>query len=256
MSEPQLLGGQRVVLAGAAAEPRRSRPDRTAARLLPAPALARGTPLREARHAPARGAGTSSGSSPVRSARSEPPNASRQPRCRLASSSRCWSAWPWTTTRSPVSRLENPCRDRRPTSRGPRPALARHRPADEQHTVVDDPAGLLGLGSDVEASPAMSRTPSTRARAAPWRTTDASAREPSSRPSAVTTMVLPAPVSPVTTLSPGPNSSNASSITPSDEIRSSSSIAMNRPRPSPRGGALRHRASRPWAGRTWPPAGR
>ena len=49
-------------------------------------------------------------------------------------------------------------------------------------------------------------TPSTRAVCAPVRTAPVSARPPSSSPSAVTTMVLPAPVSPVITVRPGPSS--------------------------------------------------
>ena len=59
---------------------------------------------------------------------------------------------------------------------------------------------------------------------APLRTAPASDRAPSSSPTAVTTMVLPAPVSPVTTLSPGPSGSVASVMTPRSRILSSSSM--------------------------------
>ena len=56
--------------------------------------------------------------------------------------------------------------------------------------------------------------PSTTARSAPGRTRAASARPPNSSSSAVTTIVLPAPVSPVSTVRPGRVGSTASSMTP------------------------------------------
>src|SRR5689334_23397184 len=68
-------------------------------------------------------------------------------------------------------------------------------------------------------------TPSIRALLAPARTAPASPRPPSRRPRAVTIMVLPAPVSPVMQVSPGPNSRVLDSITPRELILSSSSIA-------------------------------
>src|SRR5579875_3131206 len=58
------------------------------------------------------------------------------------------------------------------------------------------------------------------------------ARIPSSSPSAVMMMVLPAPVSPDRTFRPGANSSTACSIIAKLRIRSSSSIAV-RPASSP-----------------------
>lgn len=64
--------------------------------------------------------------------------------------------------------------------------------------------------------------PSTTACLAPIRTSAGSARPPSSSPRLVTTMVLPAPVSPVTAVKPGDSSTTASSMTPSDRIRISS----------------------------------
>src|SRR6185436_7931401 len=67
------------------------------------------------------------------------------------------------------------------------------------------------------------QTPSTEACAAPDRTVPESARCPRSRPRAVTTIVFPAPVSPVIAVKPGPSSRTDSSITPSELIRSSSS---------------------------------
>jgi NAD+ kinase len=59
---------------------------------------------------------------------------------------------------------------------------------------------------------------------APFRTAPASDRAPKRRPTAVTTIVLPAPVSPVTTLSPGPSGRVASAMTPRSRILSSSSM--------------------------------
>src|SRR6202022_30852 len=64
----------------------------------------------------------------------------------------------------------------------------------------------------------------TEARAAPGRTRAGSARPPNSSPSAVTTMVLPAPVSPVSAVKPAESSSTASSMTPRPVIRTSSSM--------------------------------
>src|SRR5579875_4126656 len=63
--------------------------------------------------------------------------------------------------------------------------------------------------------------PSTYALSAPPRTSAASLRPPSNSPRPCTTIVLPAPVSPVTTLRPGDSSSSASSMTPKPWIRSS-----------------------------------
>ncbi len=56
---------------------------------------------------------------------------------------------------------------------------------------------------------------STTASAAPGRTNMASARPPVSNSTASTTSVLPAPVSPVSAVIPGPNTRLRSSITPS-----------------------------------------
>src|SRR4051794_32432446 len=76
----------------------------------------------------------------------------------------------------------------------------------------------------VGPGPRLSR-PSTTARSAPTRTARGSARSPSSRPSPVTIMVLPAPVSPVTTVSPGCGATTASLMTPRSRMRSSSITA-------------------------------
>ena len=68
-----------------------------------------------------------------------------------------------------------------------------------------------------------STRPSTVAVPWPFRTLAGSALPPMSSPRPVTTMVLPAPVSPVTTVRPGPSSRTASAITPSPRRRISSS---------------------------------
>src|SRR5687768_11634806 len=83
--------------------------------------------------------------------------------------------------------------------------------------------------SATSSSPATPTTPSTRACLAPVRTAPGSARPPRSSPRAVTTMVLPAPVSPVIAVKPGPSSSTDSSITPRAVIRISSSIVDGPP---------------------------
>src|SRR5262249_10099047 len=69
--------------------------------------------------------------------------------------------------------------------------------------------------------------PTGAARGAPGRTRAGSARPPNSRPSPVTTIVLPAPVSPVSTVKPGESSSSASSMTPSPLMRTSSSMTAS-----------------------------
>ena len=116
-------------------------------------------------------------------------------------------------------------RDRGAADEGPRAALGRDVAGQHDAVVLDLAAGLLDRGGE-PGEPVASTTPSTRAVPAPVRTAPLSARPPSSRPSAVTTMVLPAPVSPVMTVSPGPSSSVEDSMTPSEPIRISSSIAL------------------------------
>src|SRR5699024_8686415 len=65
---------------------------------------------------------------------------------------------------------------------------------------------------------------STVALESPARIAPASARAPNNRFSAVTTIVLPAPVSPVTTLNPGSSSTVVSSMTPNELIDRYSSM--------------------------------
>ena len=64
----------------------------------------------------------------------------------------------------------------------------------------------------MSGSGSRSKRASTRAVSAPWRTRPASARAPVTRPSASISRLLPAPVSPVITLSPGSRVSRSRSI--------------------------------------------
>ena len=116
--------------------------------------------------------------------------------------------------------------------RAPRPAPARRRRRPASGPRADDAAQhQLGVVVDLAAGVAdplargrVGRRPRAARRRwparAPVRTRAASARPPNSSSSPVTTIVLPAPVSPVTTVSPGPSGSTASSITPSPRMRS------------------------------------
>ncbi len=70
------------------------------------------------------------------------------------------------------------------------------------------------------------KRPSTTARSAPERTRVASARAPPSRCRPVTTMVLPVPVSPVSTVNPRSNSAVAVLMAPRDSIRISASTTV------------------------------
>ncbi len=69
-----------------------------------------------------------------------------------------------------------------------------------------------------------SNAPSTTARPAPGRTTPLSPRPPRRRPRASTRIDLPAPVSPVRTLRPGPSGRVTSAIVATSRTRSSASI--------------------------------
>lgn len=108
---------------------------------------------------------------------------------------------------------------------GPGASFRRNGTADEQRTVLDLAPGLHGAQRGASPSDTVIR-PSTTAALAPTRTRAGSARPPSSSPRLVTTMVLPAPVSPVTAVKPGDSSTTASSMTPSDRIRISSNTDM------------------------------
>ena len=130
-------------------------------------------------------------------------------------SSRCWSDWPCTATSGSATAARVATGTDGAADEGARAALGGDVRASTHPVVLDLAAGLLD-GRASPARPSTCTTPSTRACRAPVRTAPASARPPSSSPSAVTTMVLPAPVSPVITVRPGPSSSADASITPSD----------------------------------------
>ena len=137
---------------------------------------------------------------------------------------------------------------------GPRPPFARDVAGQHHAAVLDLAAGVVDRRP--EARRGRSRRPRPRPARCPRRCGPCRCRPrpPSSSPSAVTTIVLPAPVSPVMTVSPGPSSSREDSMTPSWPIRISSSISPGLPRRD--GGARPSRASPGPGGRTWPPAGR
>ena len=120
---------------------------------------------------------------------------------------------------------------------GPAAALGRDGAGEEQRVVVELRPGLARAAA--AAARGLDRRPGPRpARAVvPVRTSSGVGARPEQQPEAVTTIVLPAPVSPVTTVSPGPSSSTASSMTPSPLIRISS-ITRRVPAASP--GAPRH----------------
>jgi hypothetical protein len=72
------------------------------------------------------------------------------------------------------------------------------------------PAKSMPFSSRMLSAPGVdSKTQETTALSAPWRTTSAEALPPISRASASTRMDLPAPVSPVSRLSPGPKTAMA-----------------------------------------------
>ena len=127
--------------------------------------------------------------------------------------------------------------DRRhpPVDPCPRAALGRHRPGD------DDLALALGRRRPRSA-------PRPWPRLAPARTMVGSARPPSTSCSASTTSVLPAPVSPVSTVIPGRTSSDRSSMTPRSRTRSSVSIVAAASAYCSRSASRRNRSSapKPW----------
>src|SRR4051794_33667278 len=99
------------------------------------------------------------------------------------------------------------------------PSSSGSAPASAARSQTGDPAGRT-------------RRPSTPARPAA-RTLPGSARPPNSSVRPVTTMVFPAPVSPVTTVSPRPSSSVTSSIEPRPRMRSSVSRPGSPASPGP-----------------------
>ena len=87
-------------------------------------------------------------------------------------------------------------------------------PVGADHAAHDElrrrprPTAPRATASAPAARCARSKVPDISARSAPWRTTSAPARPPASSCSASTRIDLPAPVSPVSTVSPGRSSSS------------------------------------------------
>ena len=131
--------------------------------------------------------------------------------------------------------------------RGGRPVA---RPAsakadDRRHAPVDPRPGAAlgrdGAGQDDLRRRRATKRPSTSASVAPGRTRLGSARPPTSSSSASTSSVLPAPVSPVSAVIPGPRSRVTDSMTPRSRTRSSTSIgdgasAVGQVEPGPQDG--------------------
>src|SRR3954468_16425216 len=113
------------------------------------------------------------------------------------------------------------------------PRYARVRPSAltrRASTSSSASSGIRSPSSERRSFPS-SNTPSTYASAAPGRTIPARALPPSSRSSACASTVFPAPVSPVSTLSPGASRSSARSISRRSSTRSSKSTGDGLPAP-------------------------
>ena len=229
------------VLVGLRVDRPRSRPARTPAGRAPGPAPARS---RAARRAPGRGcaAGRAAGPPAARGPAWPRPRRRRAARARELPI-RVWSCWPWMTSSWPTTSASTAVGTPRPPSTL-RPRVAMIRAAVSPSSSRTPPASVDDRGD--RPPPGASNQPSTAAWDSPTRTSPASARPPASRPSPLTTMVLPAPVSPVTAVNPGANRHVASAMTPSPVIRSSWITGA----PSPT------RATPGSAARTWRRAGR
>ena len=156
-----------------------------------------------------------------------PANRSRAPRCSAGRVSRIWSDWPCTANREVADVAEHRHGHRRPAGEPARASACADRAS--QHQVLSASSSPPASSTRCAATDCGSRSsrPSMIASSWPPRTRLASPRPPNSNCRPVTTMVLPAPVSPVTTVSPGPSGSTASSMTPRPRMRSSSSTIEN-----------------------------
>ena len=140
-----------------------------------------------------------------------PPNASSRSRCQAADSSRCCSCWPWISTSgstTAASRAAVTVSSSMRATAAARGGQLAH--ADER----------LGRGRR--------RRRTAPRRAQPWRTVahqaGIGARRPSPAPRASMSSDLPAPVSPVMTVSPGRTRTRARSISARSRTASSSSM--------------------------------
>src|SRR3954468_12141423 len=113
------------------------------------------------------------------------------------------------------------------------PRYARVRPSalTRRATTSSSASGANRSPRSRRSASDSSNTPSTYASAAPGRTIPGRARPPSSRSSACASTVFPAPVSPVSTLSPGASRSSARSISRRFSTRSSKSTGEGLPAP-------------------------
>ncbi len=161
---------------------------------------------------PSPSASRSSPANRVRAAVSGPvsidPNASRARRWASGTTrARCWCC-PWSSMSPAADSARAPTGTIRPSTH----ALDRPSRATVRARVISSPP-----------SASLNR-PSTRASSAPDRTRAGSPRPPSSRLRAPTRRVLPAPVSPVRAVMPGPRPTVTSSITPRSRTWSSTSM--------------------------------
>ena len=142
------------------------------------------------------------------SSRSCPASRSSSSRWAPGRSRCCDSCWPWMSTScSPSSRS-------RAMVLGWPLICARERPSfstmRRSSSWPGSPARSCSASQAANVS-SMPKSAEMSARSAPSRTSVASPRPPSTRPMASSRMDLPAPVSPVSTVKPGPNSISADS---------------------------------------------
>ena len=154
-----------------------------------------------------RAGGSASAAAPARTGRARPPG---RRRARLSTETGTAQPPRWARPRPVAATTREAI-----SSWTPSPRSSRSAPASTARAATAPADGTT-------------KRPSTRADAAPERTAPVSARPPRSSPSPVTTIVLPAPVSPVSTLRPGPSSTTAWLITPRSVILISSSTASSR----------------------------
>ena len=127
---------------------------------------------------------------------------------------RCWcSCWPHKSTVAPSCSASWRTVDMEPSM------LTRLRPSAETLRHAMWPSSALSASADKK------KRPSTTAPCAPSRTVEASARSPTSSLIAESSAVLPAPVSPVTTVRPCAGANVASRIRATFCTWSSSSMA-------------------------------
>jgi len=190
--------------------------------------------------------------------------------CSAGSKSRWCSCWPWISTscvassrRSlPVTGRWFTCARLRPSRVMVRVRTSSSSGASASSCSSRHSARVSGRCSSSQVatpwpqdSTDRRKRPSTRARRAPARTTSARARRPRSSSSASTMRLLPAPVSPVIALRPGPSTSSACSKRARSWRLSSTSMAgpggtlrrsgSGGSRGSPGGGGKRRRSGAP-----------